>query len=600
MDFQRFRIFNSAQRLSLYALIISILFILVFRATHIRDREISWDVFGYYLPLQATFVEGDPMLHSPEWIKETVEKNDLAGTTYFVSKNDQGHSMYFFMFGMSIVYSVFFLVGHVGAGVFGFAQDGLSPPYQYALIFGCIIYTIIGLVYLRKVLLKFVSDEAAAWTILLVVFATNYSHHMTLKNLETVNVLFMFAVLIIWNTIRWHEEFKLRNMLYVVIALAMMTLIKPSEILFGLVPLLWGVTSADSMKKRLLLWWEKRKHLILSAVVFTIILLPQMLYWKKMTGQFIYDSYKNPGVGLDLLNPHIIESLFSYRKGWFVYTPIMMFAFVGFYHLYRRKKELILGILIPFVIAFYIIVSWTEYWYGAGFSNRPVITQYALLAIPFAFFIQYILEAQLWKKIAIGTLFTGFLFLNQFQWWQLRNYILDPYKTTGDYYWAIFLKTSVDDEDRKYLLVNRDFSGVQHMDHPEWYSSRRFSFQETVGEDLSKEFSLDKKMAYHQLTDRDHAWVESKFEVFIPDSISDIHLVMKINRKEGCYGDKYFKIENTAPGTWMKKSVMYLTPEIRDAEDLFEWFVWNPKKQKFKLRNLEIRIHEENWRVIKK
>lgn len=599
MDFDGRILSQHKYNWSLLALIVSILFIVLFRSTHIRDREISWDVFGYYLPLQATVIENDPMLHNPEWVHNTVKEHDLAGTTYFISSNDQGHTMYFFMFGMAIMYALFFFAGHIGAGMFGFAQDGLSPPYQYAMIFGCMIYTIVGLVVLRKILKHYVSDLSAAITIILIVFATNYSHHMSLKNLETVNVLFMFSTLIIWNTIKWYQAYKLTNMLFVVVSLALMTLIKPSEILFALVPLLWGVTSIKSFRQRLELWWEHRKSIAISAAVFGVIMLPQMLYWKHMTGQFIYDSYKNPGVGLDLLNPHIIESLFGYRKGWFIYTPVMIFSFVGMYFMYKKKKELFWGIVLPFSLAFYIIVSWTEYWYGAGFSNRPVITQYSLLAIPFAFFLEHVIQAHLWKRVVVTALFGFFLFLNQFQWWQLRNYILDPYKTTGEYYWAIFLKTSVTEEDRKYLLVNRNFSGVQQMDHPEWYSSRRYSFESELKFDANKEFLLDKRIPYHALTQRDHAWIESNFEIYMPDTTAVIHLCLKFERKEGCYGDKYYKIEQLKPG-WNKMSFKYLTPEIRSTEDILQWFIWNPNKQFFKLRNLELRIYEENWRVILK
>lgn len=62
-----------------------------------------------------------------------------------------------------------------------------------------------------------------------------------------------------------------------------------------------------------------------------------------------------------------------------------------------------------------------------------------------------------------------FIFLNQFQWWQLRNYILDPYRTTKAYYWSIFLKTKPDASTAKLKRVERDFSGGFEFKNREEY-----------------------------------------------------------------------------------------------------------------------------------
>ena len=59
--------------------------------------------------------------------------------------------------------------------------------------------------------------------------------------------------------------------------------------------------------------------------------------------------------------------------------------------------------------------------------------------------------------------------LNQFQWWQLKNYILDPYRTTKDFYQAIFLKTSVNENDLHLLSVNRDFTGLHKFENKSRY-----------------------------------------------------------------------------------------------------------------------------------
>ncbi|MEZ4891150.1 MAG: glycosyltransferase family 39 protein [Crocinitomicaceae bacterium] len=238
------------KNLSLYTLLILCAWIVVFRATHIVKNEISWDIFGYYLPLEATFIEGDMMLNDRTWVEELNQKHQLSGTLYQISSTPDNQPMYFFLFGMSIMYSGFFFIGHVLAGWLGFPQDGLSEPYAYSLVFGCMIYTLIGLYYLRKILKHFFSDQLTALLLIICVVGTNYAHHMTIKNLETTNVLFMFLAIVLWNTIQWYQHFRLKNMMAIGVSVVLMALIKPSEVLIVFLPLLWGVTSFESLIKR--------------------------------------------------------------------------------------------------------------------------------------------------------------------------------------------------------------------------------------------------------------------------------------------------------------------------------------------------------------
>ncbi|HNR86286.1 MAG TPA: hypothetical protein PKN38_06720, partial [Taishania sp.] len=84
------------KNLSLYTLLILCAWIVVFRATHIVNNEIAWDIFGYYLPLEATFIEGDMMLNDRTWVEELNQKHQLSGTLYQISSTPDNQPMYFF------------------------------------------------------------------------------------------------------------------------------------------------------------------------------------------------------------------------------------------------------------------------------------------------------------------------------------------------------------------------------------------------------------------------------------------------------------------------------------------------------------------------
>lgn len=87
-----------------------------------------------------------------------------------------------------------------------------------------------------------------------------------------------------------------------------------------------------------------------------LLVMPQMLYWHYKTGMYIYDSYKNPGVGLDYLSPHIINVLFSYRKGWLLYTPVMIFSLIGFYFLYKKIGRFFMPVLFISLFRFTLLL----------------------------------------------------------------------------------------------------------------------------------------------------------------------------------------------------------------------------------------------------
>jgi hypothetical protein len=252
-------------KLSLITLIAACSFISIYRINNVREKEIAWDVLGYYLYLPATFIHHDPLLNDISWLKQINAEKKLAGTLYMVSQNKKGETLYFFLMGMSLFYLPFFFAGHIFSAFQGYVTDGFSLPYQYSLVIGAIITTIIGLIFLRKIVLHFFSEKTSAIIILIIVFGTNYIQHLTLDNLSTVNVIFTLNTIIIWNTIKWHENFKRKHLITIGICIALAAMVKPTEVFIILIPLLWHVTSQADWKQKIELLFEHKKTILLSC-----------------------------------------------------------------------------------------------------------------------------------------------------------------------------------------------------------------------------------------------------------------------------------------------------------------------------------------------
>jgi hypothetical protein len=206
--------------LSKVVLLLCLWFIIIYRFDSVNKTETSWDVFGYYLYLPATFIYDDPMLNDRTWVEKVNEKHHLTATIYQITETPDHQPMYFFLMGMSFLYLPFFLLGHGIAGIFGYPMDGFSEPYQYSLVFGGIVYTFIGLVFLRKLLLRLFSDKMVALLLIILLFTTNATHHLITKNLETVNFLFLLMCWLLFSTMRWHEDYKRKHLVQIGIAIS--------------------------------------------------------------------------------------------------------------------------------------------------------------------------------------------------------------------------------------------------------------------------------------------------------------------------------------------------------------------------------------------
>jgi hypothetical protein len=596
---------------SRWTLLLLFAVLLTTRVVLLTPNELSWDVFGYYLPLPATFIHHDPLLHDIAWIEQVRAQYGTTETLYQITQAPDGSPMYFFLFGMAMLYLPCFALGHALALITGAPADGFSAPYQQALALGCMVYVLVGLVHLRRILLQFLPDRLAALLIAIVGFGTNYFHFTTTKDLETASFLFCGMSVLVWNTLRWHTGHRRRNLLGIAISIALITLVKPSEIGCGMIPLLWGVHDRATFRARIALLGARWKELLLAAVVGLVVLSPQLLYWYTKTGRPLFDSYRNPGVGLDLASPHILPILFSAKKGWLLYTPVMALALAGFITLYRRRKDLFPVVLAYFLTTFYIIASWSEWWYGASFSVRPMITSYVLLTLPLGHLLQAVGERGLPWRASMGAVVAACIALNLFQTWQLNHWVLDPYRTTWAYYKAIFGRTSVPPGAEALKSLEPDFTGQANLEDTNGYRQRNlghYDFSTAMAGhhatlvadslgggqacrlDSSQQYSPNVETTYEGITTEDHAWIRASVRVRLPEGFTGETpcLVVTMARREGSYGYRSTCADPTTIGGWTTLSIDYRTPNIRDVRDRLQVYVWHRGKAPVLIDDLHV------------
>ena len=185
-------------------------------------------------------------------------------------------------------------------------------------------------------------------------------------------------------------------------------------------------------------------------VSFVLLLSIELSYWKYTTGHWVHYAYE--GEHFNFSSPHIADGLFSYRKGWFVYTPLALIGVCGLIPLARKYVAMATLIAVYIGINIYIVFSWEQWFYGGSFGCRALIEALAVVAIPLAMLTQWGLDQK--KRVLTISMFTVFGFLitlNLFQSYQLRRNVLVWDDNNRAYYWHTFGKLEVTATERELL-----------------------------------------------------------------------------------------------------------------------------------------------------
>lgn len=582
-----------------------------------KNEIIMWDVFGYYLYLPSAFIYDDVRLQREgEWLTPLIEKYKPTPMLYQALHGPQGNKVFYYTGGLAILYSPFFLIAHASAEPLGHPADGLSLPYQLSIAMGCLLYTLIGLIFLRKILLRFFDDAHVSIIMLLLAFGTNYLHLTAFEGIMPHNNIFMLYTLIIWFTIRWHEDHKLLHVIILGAAMALAILSRGSEIVSIFIPLLWGIKDKETLRAKVRMVWKYKWHVAVLAAVMFITATPQLKYWKMAAGKWIYDSYGDAGFSFS--SPYILEVLISYKKGWLVYTPIMIFALLGFIPLWKRRRDVFWSAFVFFILNFYIVSSWDVWWYAASYGQRALVQSYAMMMIPFGMFVWWVRDKSFGLKAAFYSMAVLLTALNIFQLWQFSRGIIDIERMTKNYYWEVFLQTSVTEEERKLLEVDRsqehlgvpdngkeydhyvlkvlNFDDASELVPKERLDTFTFAGKHSIRLDSTYLFSPNVEFVYEDITEKDHLWLRITAYVYSnelyernPASL----IVTFMNRgKHVKYSSLDLEKKSLQPKQWNKITMDYITPFIINEKGQVKIYVWHRGKQPLWVDDLTVEVFE--------
>lgn len=396
------------------------------------ERVIQSDAKGYYAYLPSIFIYNDLNFN---FYNEVDGINAYDSTlVYDYRAVYDGNTINKYFVGEAVVLTPFFLIGHWWSSWTNYKSDGYSKPYVVSVTIAALFYLFLGLISLQKslVLLGF-SRSIIAICIVALVFGTNLFYYAIGEMAVSHVYSFSFISMFIFFTLKYFKTFNANYLLLCAFFLGIIILIRPVN---GLIIL--SLPFLSQSKDQFILGVSKlvsnKKMTFLAVIIVFVIVIIQPLLYKLQTGSFFVYSYGEEGFNFS--SPAFISFLFSYKKGFLLYTPIALVALFGLLYLWKDKFRFF-AILLFLCVVVYVLSSWWNWYYGGSFSSRVMVDYLPFFAILLCYLLKGLQNRLM--RYSVMILVFALVVVNQIQILQYRYYIIHWSEMTKEKYWDVFL-----------------------------------------------------------------------------------------------------------------------------------------------------------------
>lgn len=408
--------FYTEKRIFLFIIVISIMAFLSTNYIYkngFNGPPIRSDGKGYYVYLPSFFIGHSFQVQTDEY------------TPYwYVLEN--GNVVDSYPMGTAILQIPFFLAAHAFTLLSDpAAADGWSAAYQAGNIVSAIVYYAFGIFFLYQILRRYFDSRVSIAACVLISIGTNLFNYLTHD--ASFSHIYSFSVMVffLYHLVTYEEdkkEFfegggirKTLNLMVFGILAGIIFLVRNTNIVYVLLYVFYGVDSIAAFRKRLA-EIVKPANSLPVLIAGAVVISPQLIYWKKVTGHFLFVSYQGTDL-FDWLSPHIWNVLFSVRKGALFWCPLLIFAVWGIGVKNEKLANIRVAGIIFFLLNLYIISSWYCWPYGGSLGQRPFIDSYGLMAVYLANFLEMLsLKIEHAKYRAAAKALAVLLFLAVIAW----------------------------------------------------------------------------------------------------------------------------------------------------------------------------------------
>ena len=389
---------------------------------------IKGDGQGYYAYLPYVFLYHN----NYDDLEKAIAERYPNGYHDFI--NDVDGKKYNFTFvGLSILLLPFFFLAHIVTLVSGGVPDGYSYFYQVSVPLAAISYLLIGIYFLGEILSRFRLNKIIIAAIQVFSVVSTSILFYAIDGASYTHVYSFTAVVMLFYIFQKYLSNPKAKYIYLLgFIMGMIFLLRPINIIAVLFLLFFFNSFQDFWKRFVQLL---NVHLLLALLIFSAMVFLQNIVYYFQINQFFIFAYKY--AYFDFLDPQIINILFSYKKGLFVYTPILLLVIPAIVYLFfKNSYKAVISFLVLLFIT-YLLSSWWSWWYGMSYGQRAFIEFYPLFFIIIGFALSH-------TRYYIGFIALVFsistTLLNVIQMTQYKHYIF-YWEMDKEIYWKYFLKT---------------------------------------------------------------------------------------------------------------------------------------------------------------
>ncbi|MCX6305881.1 MAG: hypothetical protein NT040_13030 [Bacteroidetes bacterium] len=559
---------------------------------------VNSDGRGYYAYLPSLILCGDPTFRKGVEMESRFLGIPDYKPSYIV--NVDGHPVNKYFSGEALLLLPFFLLGLLLSFLSGVPADGYNFCFQVSIGLGALFYAMAGLIFLSKILLHFRIRPAIASVLLpAILLGTNLLYYTIWQ--PTMSHLYSFFAIngLIFYALAAIKTWNLRSALPTGLFLGIVILIRPTNVLvLLLLPFLAGdmATFTAFFKS---LWQRKSVSMLFFLVLFVLVSIQPFL-WFLQTGKMFIWSYDNEGFLFS--RPEISNVLFSFRKGLFIYTPLILLSWSGLAFLAFTSRTRFFSMLFFIAISTYTISIWWNWYYGDSFGLRAFIDYYGIYCLLLAVAINALPGKH--ALPVVMAIILPLVFLNLFQTWQYTHNIIQPNSMNRAKYCFIFMRADsahinglggnlelpefTVDRDKPTLVLQNDFesapnywNNISFRQSPRSYSPCHAGYLDSLNQ-----FGPGLVLPADQL-----GKLPSRFfvegEVMVWDSAigaSNAALVVlsmdSINlRKSYWQGFRLNDIPEKKMKYWRKCRFSLTLPEIVNRNGILKIYIWNPGRK---------------------
>ncbi len=450
--------------------------------------------------------------------------------------------------GTSICLTPFYFIAQIHASCIDQPNDGYSWPFLFWVNIGIICFSLFGGLGLFKLLRLYNVSPAISYLLVsAALFGTNICYYTTVE--IPFSHVFSFA-LNTWVLVyakRWSVTGKAKHFYWMCIAFGLAFSIRPTNlfILFAIPFFFQSTKNFLFVLKELVLQKRKQLFIGLCCIIGFVLFICWNVYLQ--TGEWKLSTYTTESF-TNWKHPFLFEVLFSYKKGLFIYTPVLILLLPGLVFCFFKERRLFWGAALIFAILTYSTGAWYMWWFGGGLGARSYIDVMSIFFLVIGIFFQ--IAASWLKPILVCFVVVSMWFYQVFDY-QMRYNILHYDTISKENFWRAFLQT--DHRFMWFMILEFDDAPESRMNLKSRYYLR--DGQQNSVKNNILELNKDDKNDDPQLTlktnqlnvDNAHVGLEFHTDIRIYDHFTSPVLYLSAYRKGKMVEEKSIQFGSRIP-----------------------------------------------------